>query len=358
MPVLDRERVAKEQVLRPGVIVGPLDGELQIGAGIGDRLQQMHGADRHQRQVRRMRGAGIADAVGAAARDHPRQLQRRGQPAHIHHVRLQHVDHMAVDHVLPVAHVAILLAAGDVDLQRVRDLPRPVRLPVGARLLIMGDAVGLQHAAHLDGALHPETAVGIDHFHHAVSQRARHGLDDLLGPARPFIHTATTFCADPELEGVKSLLVAKAAKPVGLVGWGDVALHRRGIGPQPPGRAADQTRYRLAGLPPQKVPQRRVQARQRAADVGSGELVLALMHQRRDVQKIRHRIAAINEPSDYPGGHLPVQHLRRDVGMVGRHLAPAERPVLGGDPDKSDIRTGETLDPVYAHGSLPVLGAA
>ena len=39
--------------------------------------------------------------------------------------------------------------------------------------------------------------------------------------------------------------------------------------------------------------------------------------------------------------------------MVGRHLAPAERPVLGRDPDKADIRTGETLDPVNAHGSLP-----
>ena len=173
-----------------------------------------------------MRSAGICHPVEAASGNHPRQLQRRCEPAHIHHIRLQHIDHMPVDHVLPVTHVTILLAASHIDLQRMRDLPRPVRLPVGARLLVMGDAIGLQHAANLDGAFHPETAVRIDHLHHPVPQGARHQLDNRLGAARPFIHPAPAFCPDPELEGVEPFVVTKTTQPISFLRRGDVPLHR------------------------------------------------------------------------------------------------------------------------------------
>ena len=299
-----------------------------------------------------MRGAGIADAVRAAAGNHPRQLDRRGQPAHIHHIGLQHVDHMAVDHVLPVAHVAILFAAGHIDRQRVRDLPRPVRLPVGARLLIMGDAVGLQHVTDLDGALHPETAVRVDHLHHAVAQRARHQLDNLLGAARPFIQPAPAFGPDAELEGIKPFLVAQPAQPVRLVGRGDVALHGRSIGPQPPGRTTDQACHWLVRDPAKKVPQGGIDTGQRPPHIGPGEFVLALMHQRRHVEKIGHRIVGVDHPPQNPWRHLAVQHLRGDVGMIGRHLSPAEPAIITGQSDKTHIGPRECLDLLNAHDRL------
>ena len=40
MPVLDGERIAAEQPLGPGVVVRPLDGQFQIGAGIRDRVSR------------------------------------------------------------------------------------------------------------------------------------------------------------------------------------------------------------------------------------------------------------------------------------------------------------------------------
>src|SRR2546429_316977 len=46
--VLNRESVVDEQSLLPGVVVGPLDRQLEILAGVGNRTQQVHGAQRDQ----------------------------------------------------------------------------------------------------------------------------------------------------------------------------------------------------------------------------------------------------------------------------------------------------------------------
>ena len=89
----------------------------------------------------------------------------------------------------------------------------------------MGNAVRLQHAADLDGAGDAKGAVGINHLHHPVAQRPRHGSDDRLGPAGPFIGAAPAFGADAELEGVEPLRVAKPAQAFGLILRRDVALH-------------------------------------------------------------------------------------------------------------------------------------
>ena len=56
----------------------------------------------------------------------------------------------------------------------------------------------------------------------------------------------------------------------------DVALHRRGIGPQAAGRAAEQLAHALAFELAAQIPQRGVEAAHGAAQVGARELVLAL----------------------------------------------------------------------------------
>ena len=101
---------------------------------------------------------------------------------------------------------AILLAAGDVDVERVAHLLRLLELPVGARLLVMADAVVLQHAADLDGALRREAAVGVDQQRDVVAQRAAHRRDDLLGAARPLVDVVAALGADAELERVEAVL--------------------------------------------------------------------------------------------------------------------------------------------------------
>ena len=252
---------------------------------------------------------------------------------------------MVCRHLDPVPHVAILLAAGDIDLQRMRDPAGQVGPPIGARLLIMGDAVRLQHAADLDGARHVKGAVGVDHGDNAGAQRARHNLDNRLGAAGPFIPAAPAFGADAELEGVKTMRVTQPAQPVGLVLGRDVALHRRGIGSHPPGRAANQAGDRLSGQPAQQVPQRGIDAGKRPPHIGARKFMLAFMDKGGKVQKIGHRVIAVNDTAEDPGRDLPVQHLRRDVGMIGRHLAPSGLAAITGHPHEPDIGGRKCLQP-------------
>ena len=54
-------------------------------------------------------------------------------------------------------------------------------------------------------------------------------------------------------------------------------------------------------------------------------------------------------PPKRPGRDLAVQHLRGDVGVVGRDLAPALRAVLGGDPHEADELVAERLDALDLH---------
>jgi hypothetical protein len=51
---------------------------------------------------------------------HLRHPKRAGDPAQIADVRLNNVDCLHLDHPAPVLQLAILFAAGDIDLQSIR----------------------------------------------------------------------------------------------------------------------------------------------------------------------------------------------------------------------------------------------
>lgn len=103
---------------------------------------------------------------------HAADLQRPGDAAHVHHIGLHHVHGAHADHRFPGGELAILLAAGDVNRQGVRNLPGLRELPVGAGLLEVPDALGFQEAAHLDRALRRVAGIGVDEFCDALAQRA------------------------------------------------------------------------------------------------------------------------------------------------------------------------------------------
>ena len=286
---------------------------------------------RHTRQPRRM--------------GHPGDAQRARQAAHVTHVGLHDVDRLHRDHVFPHRQVGVLLAAGDVERQGLTHLPRLLEFPVRTRFLEMAHAVVLQQLADLDRALRRITAVGVHQQFHAVAHGAAHGGHDLLGAARPLVHVVAAFGADPELEGIETELVTQRHQPRRLVRGRDVAFHRRRVGADRPCGATDQLAYTPAFALAAQVPQGGVQATHGPVQVGARELVFTLadaVHQGVDV----HAVLA-----QRPRRHLPVQHLDRDVGVVGRYLAPALRAVFGRDAHETDEFVAEGLDTVDLHGA-------
>ena len=87
---------------------------------------------------------------------HARHVERPGHSAHVHDVRLDNVDGAHADHALPRRHVPILFAARDIDIQGSRHAACRLKVPIWHRLLVMADAMILQHAADIDGARHGE----------------------------------------------------------------------------------------------------------------------------------------------------------------------------------------------------------
>jgi hypothetical protein len=185
--------------------------------------------------------------------------------------------------------------------------------------------------------------IGVDQQRDAVIHGLAHGGDDLLGAAWPFILAATAFGADAELEGVEAELVTQAAQPRSLVLRGDVAFHGGAIGADGAGCAADQLADRLALDPATQVPERRVEAAERALEVGAGELVLLLGDQIHQVIDVDRRLAK------RVGRHLPVHDLCRDVGVIGRDLAPADVAGVGRDLDEADELVGEGFNVTDFH---------
>ena len=82
--------------------------------------------------------------------------------------------------------------------------------------------------------------------------------------------------------------------------------------------------------------------------------MLALMDEGGEIQEIGNRIIAIDAAPQNPGRDLPMQHLRRDVGMVGRHLPPAGLATIGRQPHKTDFGRGEAFQPCDPHPKSPV----
>ena len=210
-------------------------------------------------------------------RGHAGDPQRAADAAGIEDVRLDDVDGGQLADAPPGRELAVLLAAGHGDVERVRHLPGLLQLPVGARLLVMLDPLGLEQPPDLDRARRREAAVGVDQKMRLGPERLADRRHDRLGPPRPFVDVVPALGADPELEGIEAVLVAQAQEALGLGLGRDVALHRRGVGTQPPGRAAEQLDHRLAVALAAQVPERRVEPGHRALEVGARELVLLLL---------------------------------------------------------------------------------
>ena len=175
----------------------------------------------------------------------------------------------------------------------------------------MPDAVILQHPPHGDGAWNRKTGIRIHQLVDPVAQRAGHDGDDLFRAPRPLVDVFAALCPDAPLGCREALLCTKARQAFRLVFWGNVALHRTGIGADPPRRTAQKAGHRLACAPAGHVPQRRIQPCKRPRAVTAWIFVLAAFNQVDKSADIR-RISAQS-----PGRDLAVEHLRGDVGIVG-----------------------------------------
>ncbi len=71
--------------------------------------------------------------------------------------------------------------------------------------------------------------------------------------------------------------------------------------------------------------------------------MLALLH---PVEKV---VEVVDPHPERPGRDLAVQHLRGDVGVVGRHLPPAGRAGFVRHADKADEEVCKGLDPGELH---------
>jgi hypothetical protein len=181
-----------------------------------------------------MRCAGQARLIG-----HLRHAKCPRQAAEITDIRLRHIDRAHLDHAPPDGQVAILLAAGHIELQRVGHLFRLLQFPVGAGFLEMADAVVLQQLPDLDGTRRRVTAVRVHEKVRIVAQRLVHCGNDRLGAAGPFVDIVAAFAGHAELEGVVPKLVAQTRQPRRLVLGGNVALHARRVDPDRARLAAD-----------------------------------------------------------------------------------------------------------------------
>ena len=243
----------------------------------------------------------------------------------------------------PSRQLAILFAAGDIDgqrSQRLRHFARLIQFPIRTRFFEVRHAVVMQESPDRNRFIRRITGVGIDQQRDIFLGRKRrmHALDDVFGPAGPFINIAAAFGCDAVLESVKTMRVAQLKQPRDLLLAADVAAHRRCIYAQLARFAAEQPAHRLLFQFAAQVPQRRIQTGQRAPQIRAGEFMFEFRnarHQRRDVQ----RILAQRMRRD-----LTVQHLRGDVGVIRRHLPPTARATVGGHPDQADEAVAECFD--------------
>ena len=141
------------------------------------------------------------------------------------------------------------------------------------------------------------------------------------------------------LKAPKPCSVAQPCEALGLVLRRDVAAHARGVGRERPRGAARERAHRLPFRRAAQVPERGVDAGQRAADVRAGVLVLGL----EDARRPRAARCRPGRAEDVRRD-LAVQHLGGDVGVVRRDLAPALGAVVGRHAHEPDPLVGEALD--------------
>ena len=71
-------------------------------------------------------------------------LQRARDAAHVHDIRLHDIDRAHLDHARPGGQVPVLLAARDVERERIGHLLGFLEFPVRAGLLVVAHALGLE----------------------------------------------------------------------------------------------------------------------------------------------------------------------------------------------------------------------
>ena len=217
--------LAKKQILRPRIIVWSLNGEFQIRPRIWDRPKQVHGTHRYQRQIRCVGRARIVFGAGTALRNDIDQFKSGCQPAHIHDIGLEHINHVTLDHIQPMADVAVLLTTGNINREGMGDFAGPIRLPVGAGFLVVYDAISFEHFTNFDRLRNIVTAVGINHFHNIVTQGFWEHFNDFRGSARPLVDASTALRSNAEFEGVKPVIVPQPAQSFGFFLRADVSPH-------------------------------------------------------------------------------------------------------------------------------------
>ena len=109
----------------------------------------------------------------------------------------------------------------------------------------MGDAVVLKHMPDFDGRFGRIAGIGVNQQRCLIAQRTRNHRHDLFGTARPLVLIMSDFGPDTELESVEAMFATKAQETFLFIGGRNVALHRRSIGPERAGRAADQRANRF-----------------------------------------------------------------------------------------------------------------
>ena len=139
------------------------------------------------------------------------------------------------------------------------------------------------------------------------------------------------------------MALAQADEALGLGFRRDVPAHAGGVNAQRARLAAEQRADALALELAAQVPKRGVEPGQRAPDVGAWELVLPVRNQ------VDQGLGVEGAPAERMGGDLTVDDERREVGVVGRDLAPALGAGVGPDAQEPEVPGAEGLDARDAH---------
>ena len=209
----------------------------------------------------------------------------------------------------------------------------------------MRHSVALEHPPDGDRPGRRVAAVRVDEDRHVVSERRADSLDDCLGPSRPFVGVVPALLADADLDRVEPMLLAEPGEALRLVLGRDVPPHARGVRAQAVSSSVEQLEHALALDLPAQVPEGRVEAGQRAVEVGAGKLVLALgdlSDEGLDVERVTTQCMRRD---------LAMENVRGDVRVVRRDLTPALGAVVGAYANQRDIFGREALDADDLHAS-------
>ena len=255
-------RAGREQTVLPRVVVRALDRVLDVGAGVGHSREEVEREHRHERQVGRVR-----DARHAGISRHPGDGQRAREAADVADVGLHDVDRAPVDHVPPAREQAVLLAAGDVEVERLRHLGRPVELPVRAGLLEVDHAMLLEEPPDFDRLRRRVAAVRIDQEPRIGADRGPHGRNDSLGTAGPLVLVVPALAPDADLERGEAVPVSQLGETPRLVSRLDVAAHARRVRVDRAGGRSEKLAHADALQAAPQIPERRIDPGQRPAEI-------------------------------------------------------------------------------------------